>query len=102
MITTTVIIIFLHYKENNLIKLFYLHWFCKNVVEKPNKENLKAAKNTLSNKSRNFDSLKKIVIAVGKLFKSYVYSWQAFAEVVLQVISFTVFCLEWTVKKAWI
>ena len=42
------------------MKLFYLHWSCKNVVEKSNKENLKVIKNTLPNKSGNPESLKKL------------------------------------------
>ena len=44
---------------NKLIKLFYLHCPCKNVVEKSNLENLKGIKNTLPNKSGNPESLKK-------------------------------------------
>ena len=35
------------------MKLFYLHWSCKRVVEKSNKENLKVIKNILPNKSGN-------------------------------------------------
>ena len=42
-----------------LIKPFYLHCSCKKVVEKSNKKNLKVIKNTLLNKSRNPESLKK-------------------------------------------
>ena len=42
-----------------LIKSFYLHCFCKKVVEKSIKENLKGIKNTLLNKSGNPESLKK-------------------------------------------
>ena len=41
-----------------LIKLFYLHFSCKKVVE-DSKENLKVIKNTLPNKSENLESLKK-------------------------------------------
>ena len=41
------------------MKLFALHFFCKKVVEKSNKENLKVIKNTLPNKSGNPESLKK-------------------------------------------
>ena len=40
------------------IKLFYLHYCCKKVVEKSNKENLKVIKNTFPNKSENPVSLK--------------------------------------------
>ena len=40
------------------IKLFYLHYCCKKVVEKSNKENLKVIKNTFPNKSENPESLK--------------------------------------------
>ena len=36
-----------------LIKLFHLHWPCKKLVEKSNKENVKVIKNTLPNKSVN-------------------------------------------------
>ena len=42
-----------------LIKLYYLHRSCKNIVEKSNKDNLKVIKNTLPNKSGNPESLKK-------------------------------------------
>ena len=42
-----------------LIQLLYLHYSCKKVVEKSNKENLKVTKNTLPNKSENPESLKK-------------------------------------------
>ena len=42
-----------------LIKLIYLHGYWKKVVEKLNEENLKMIKNTLPNKSRNPESLKK-------------------------------------------
>ena len=42
------------------MKLFYLHWSCKNGIEKSNKENLKVIKNTLPNKSGNPESLKKL------------------------------------------
>ena len=42
-----------------LVKSFYLHCFCKKVVEKSIKENLKGIKNTLLNKSGNPESLKK-------------------------------------------
>ena len=41
-----------------LIKLFYLHCSCKEVVEKSNKEYLKVIKNTLPNKSGNPANLK--------------------------------------------
>ena len=44
---------------NKLIKLFYLRWSCKKVVEKSKKENLKVIRNTLPNKSGNPESLKK-------------------------------------------
>ena len=40
------------------IKLFYLHYRCKKVVEKSNKENLKVIKNAFPNKSENPESLK--------------------------------------------
>ena len=43
---------------NKLIKLIYLHCFCKSVVEKSNKENLKVIKKTWLNKSKNPESLK--------------------------------------------
>ena len=33
------------------MKLLYLHCFCRKIVEKSNKENLRANKNTLSSKS---------------------------------------------------
>ena len=42
-----------------LIKLFYLHWSCKKVVEKSNKYNLKVIKNSLPNKSGNLENLQK-------------------------------------------
>ena len=42
-----------------LIQLLYLHYSCKKVVEKSNKENLKVTKNALPNKSENPESLKK-------------------------------------------
>ena len=42
-----------------LIKPYYLHCSCKNIVEKSNKDNLKVVKNTLPNKSGNPESLKK-------------------------------------------
>ena len=41
------------------MKLFYLHFPCKKVVEKSNKENLKVIKNTVPNKSGNPELLKK-------------------------------------------
>ena len=51
-----------------LIQLLYLHYSCKKVVEKSNKENLKVTKNALPNKSENPESLKKKMSAVGKIF----------------------------------
>ena len=45
-----------------LIKLFYLHYSCKKLVEKSNKENLKFIKNILPNKSGNPE---KIIRAAG-------------------------------------
>ena len=51
--------IFSLFIKKKLIKLFDLHWFCKKVVEKSNKGNLKVIKNTLPNKSENPESLKK-------------------------------------------
>ena len=58
------------------------------------KENLNVAKNTLRNKS---GSLKKQ--SVGKLFNYCAYSWQGFAEGLLQVVLFTGLCFKWSVKK---
>ena len=51
-----------------LIQLLYLHYSCKKVVEKSNKENLKVTKNALPKKSENPESLKKKMSAVGKIF----------------------------------
>ena len=51
-----------------LIQLLYLHYSCKKVVEKSNKENLKVTKKALPNKSENPESLKKKMSAVGKIF----------------------------------
>ena len=51
-----------------LIQLLYLHYSCKKVVEKSNKENLNVTKNALPNKSENPESLKKKMSAVGKIF----------------------------------
>ena len=45
-----------------LIKLFYLHYSCKKLIEKSNKENLKVIKNILPNKSGNSE---KIIRAAG-------------------------------------
>ena len=42
-----------------LIKLFYFRCYCKKLVEKSNKENLKVIKNTLPIKSGNPESIKK-------------------------------------------
>ena len=42
-----------------LIKLFYLHFSCKKVVEKSNKENLRVITNTFPNKSGNPERLRK-------------------------------------------
>ena len=42
-----------------LIRLLYLQWSCKKIAEESNKENLKAIKNTLPNKSGNLENLKK-------------------------------------------
>ena len=53
------IVVIINNHFNKLIKLFYLHYSCKKVVEKWNKENLKIIKNTLLNKSGNPGSLKK-------------------------------------------
>ena len=39
------------------IEMFDLHWPCKTLVEKSNKENVKVIKNTLPNKSVNFENL---------------------------------------------
>ena len=51
-----------------LSKLFYLHFSCKKVAETSSKENLKAIKNTLPNKSGNPENLKKkMVMTFGKL-----------------------------------
>ena len=64
------------------------------MVENSNKDNLKVIKDTFSNKSGNLERLKKITIAVGKLFNEYVHSQRGFAEGVLQVILFKVFCFK--------
>ena len=42
-----------------ITKLFYLNCSCKKAVEDSNKNNLKVIKNTLPNKSKNPESLKK-------------------------------------------
>ena len=46
-------------KEGNLLKLFYLYFFCKKLIEKSNQEKLKVIKNTLSKKSENPENLNK-------------------------------------------
>ena len=44
---------------NVSLKLFYLHYSCKKVVEKSNNEKLKGIKNTFPNKSGNPEGIKK-------------------------------------------
>ena len=46
-------------ETKKLFKLFYLHFSCKKVVEKSNKENLKVIENIFPNKSINPERLKK-------------------------------------------
>ena len=41
----------------------------------------------------------KIIIAVRKLFNLRAHSWREFAEGILQVVLFRVFCFKWSVKK---
>ena len=60
------VIISLYYKV--LIKLFYLHCSCKNVVQYSNKENLKVDKNISPDGSGNSENNQKVTIAVGKFF----------------------------------
>ena len=83
--------------------MFYLHCSYKKVIEKSNNENLlKVITNTLQNKSWNSESLKKIIITVGKLFNYCAHSWRGFAKSVLPVVLFTVLWFKWSVKKtAW-
>ena len=47
------------YILKKITKLFYIHWSCKKVAEKQNKEDLKVIKNALLNKSGNPESLQK-------------------------------------------
>ena len=56
-------------------------------------------KNTLPNKSRNPESLKKIIIAVGKPFNQCVHSWWGFAEGTLQLVLFKLLCFKKLVAK---
>ena len=51
-----------------LIKLLHLHWPCKKLVEKSNKENVKVIKNALPNKSINPENF--IIVT-----KSFIYGF---------------------------
>ena len=50
------------------IEMFDLHWPCKTLVEKSNKENVKVIKNTLPNKSINPGNLTIVT-------KSFIYGF---------------------------